>query len=45
MPRIDAETGLGLVTDVCLKRKIRNYVDIVKDAAPGYDIYVRKAVF
>ena len=42
MPRIDAETGLGLVTDVCLKRKIRNYVDIVKDAAPGYDIYVRE---
>jgi len=42
MPRIDPETGNGLVTDVCLKRKIRNYVDIVKDAAPGYDIYVRE---
>lgn len=42
MPRIDAETGHGLVTDVCLKRKIRNYVDIVKDGAEGYDIYVRE---
>lgn len=42
MPRIDAETGLGLVTDVCLKRKIRNYVDIVKNGAEGYDIYVRE---
>lgn len=42
MPRIDVETGLGLVTDVCLKRKIRNYVDIVKDEEQGYDIYVRE---
>lgn len=42
MPRIDAETGLGLVTDVCLKRKIRNYIDIVKEGAEGYDIYVRE---
>jgi len=42
MPRIDAETGHGLVTDVCLKRKIRNYVDIVKNGAEGYDIYVRE---
>ena len=42
MPRIDAETGLGLVTDVCLKRKIRNYVDIVRNGAEGYDIYVRE---
>lgn len=42
MPRIDAETGLGLVTDVCLKRKIRNYVDIAKDGNEGYDIYVRE---
>ncbi|WP_227765683.1 type I-C CRISPR-associated protein Cas7/Csd2 [Zhaonella formicivorans] len=42
MPRIDAETGLGLVTDVCLKRKIRNYVDIVKGGIEGYDIYVRE---
>jgi len=42
MPRIDAETGLGLVTDVCLKRKIRNYVDIAKNGTGGYDIYVRE---
>lgn len=42
MPRIDPETSLGLVTDVCLKRKIRNYVDIVKNGAQGYDIYVRE---
>ncbi|ABO49540.1 CRISPR-associated protein, Csd2 family [Desulforamulus reducens MI-1] len=42
MPRIDAETGLGLVTDVCLKRKIRNYVDIVKNGIEGFDIYVRE---
>ena len=42
MPRIDAETGHGLVTDVCLKRKIRNYVDLVKNKAEGYDIYVRE---
>jgi len=44
MPRIDAETGLGLVTDVCLKRKIRNYVELVKAGEPGYDIYVREGV-
>lgn len=42
MPRIDPETGLGLVTDVCLKRKIRNYVDIVKGGTEGFDIYVRE---
>jgi CRISPR-associated protein Csd2 len=39
-PRIDPETGHGLVTDVCLKRKIRNYVDVVKQGAEGYNIYV-----
>ncbi|QKO31111.1 type I-C CRISPR-associated protein Cas7/Csd2 [Caproicibacterium lactatifermentans] len=44
MPRIDPETGLGLVTDVCLKRKIRNYVETVKDDAPGYRIYIKKGV-
>ncbi|WP_338669718.1 type I-C CRISPR-associated protein Cas7/Csd2 [Pseudodesulfovibrio methanolicus] len=44
-PRIDPETGHGLVTDVCLKRKIRNYVDVVKQGAEGYNIYVtEKAV-
>lgn len=44
MPRIDQETGLGLVTDVCLKRKIRNYVEAAKEDAPGYRIYVKDHV-
>ena len=44
MPRVDPETGLGLVTDVCLKRKIRNYVETVKDDAEGYRIYVKEGV-
>lgn len=49
MPRVDAETNLGLVTDVCLKRKVRNYVSLVKRGAsgnplPGYDIYVQEGV-
>lgn len=44
MPRIDPETGYGLVTDVCLKRKIRNYVEIVKEEEPGYEIYIREDV-
>lgn len=42
MPRIDAETSLGIVTDVCLKRKIRNYVEIVKGDQPGFYIYVKE---
>ncbi len=41
LPRIDAETGMGLVTDVCLKRKVRNYVQIVKSGAEGYDVFVK----
>lgn len=41
MPRIDAESGYGFVTDVCLKRKIRNYVELVKDTEPGYNILVK----
>ena len=41
MPRIDPETGCGLVTDVCLKRKIRNYVETAKEDAPGYRIYIK----
>lgn len=44
MPRVDPETGIGIVTDVCLKRKIRNYVDIKKDNADGYRIYVKKNI-
>ena len=44
MPRIDPESGLGLVTDVCLKRKIRNYVETVKEDEKGYQIYIREDV-
>ena len=44
MPRIDPETGYGLVTDVCLKRKIRNYVETVKEDEAGYGIYIREDV-
>ena len=42
MPRIDAETGRGLVTDVCIKRKIRNYVQITKSFQRPFDIYVKE---
>ena len=42
MPRIDPETSYGLVTDVCLKRKIRNFVEIVKTGQPPYEIYIRE---
>ena len=42
LPRIDAETGMGLVTDVCLKRKVRNYVQVAKECAAGFDIYVKE---
>lgn len=44
MPRVDPETGCGLVTDVCLKRKIRNYVETAKEDAPGYRIYIKDQV-
>lgn len=44
MPRVDPETGLGLVTDVCLKRKIRNYVETVKEDTPGFGIYIKDNV-
>ena len=44
MPRIDPESGLGLVTDVCLKRKIRNYVETVKEDAEGFQIYIKEDV-
>lgn len=44
MPRIDPETGYGLVTDVCLKRKIRNYVETVKEDESGYGIYIKEDV-
>lgn len=42
LPRIDPETGHGLVTDVCLKRKIRNYVQIVKNGDSGNDIFIKE---
>ena len=44
MPRIDPETGYGLVTDVCLKRKIRNYVEMAREGEPGYRIYIKDGV-
>ncbi len=49
LPRIDAETGMGLVTDVCLKRKVRNYVQMAPPVSngtptPGYDIFVKEKV-
>ena len=42
MPRIDPLTQRGLITDVCLKRKIRDYVDTVKEGEEGYRIYIKK---
>ena len=44
MPRVDPETGYGIVTDVCLKRKIRNYVETAKEDADGYRIYIKDQV-
>ena len=42
LPRVDAETGMGLVTDVCLKRKVRNYVQVAKGQTDGYDIFIKE---
>ena len=42
LPRVDAETGMGLVTDVCLKRKVRNYVQVAKQLADSYDIFIKE---
>lgn len=42
MPRIDAETGEGLISDVCLKRKVRNYVTVVKGCESPYDIFIKE---
>ena len=44
MPRIDPETGYGIVTDVCLKRKIRNYVELVKQDGAGFKIYIKEGI-
>lgn len=41
LPRVDAETGMGLVTDVCLKRKVRNYVQLAKKSQVPFDIFVK----
>ena len=42
LPRVDPETGHGLVTDVCLKRKVRNFVGTVKEEKPPFEIYVKE---
>lgn len=42
LPRVDAETSMGLVTDVCLKRKVRNYVQVAKNCAAGFDIFIKE---
>lgn len=42
LPRVDAETGIGLITDVCIKRKIRNFVQIVKNAERPNDIFIKE---
>ncbi|MDD6850917.1 MAG: type I-C CRISPR-associated protein Cas7/Csd2 [Bacteroidales bacterium] len=42
LPRVDTETGMGLVTDVCLKRKVRNYVQVAKQLNDGYDIFIKE---
>lgn len=42
LPRVDAETGMGLVTDVCLKRKVRNFVQLAKQGEVGYDIFIKE---
>lgn len=44
-PRVDAETGYGYITDVCLKRKIRNYVELVKEGEAGYNILIKPDKF
>lgn len=42
LPRVDAETSRGIVTDVCLKRKVRNYVQLSKNCTQGYDIFIKE---
>lgn len=44
MPRVDPESGVGLVTDVCIKRKIRNYVETLKEDKQGYQIYIKENI-
>lgn len=42
LPRLDAETGQGLVTDVCIKRKIRNFIGVTKEEQPPFEIYIKE---
>ena len=42
LPRVDAETSQGIVTDVCLKRKVRNYAILTKGKEAGFDIFVKE---
>ena len=42
LPRVDAETGMGLVTDVSLKRKVRNFVQLTQSETPNRQIFVRE---
>jgi CRISPR-associated protein Csd2 len=42
LPRVDPETSHGLVSDVCLKRKVRNFIQLARDGVQGYDIYVKE---
>lgn len=42
LPRLDAETGRGLVTDVSLKRKVRNFIEMVKSSQPGFQIFIKE---
>lgn len=44
MPRIDPETSIGIVTDVCIKRKIRNFIEVTKEDEPRFNIYVKDGV-
>ncbi|AYB41662.1 type I-C CRISPR-associated protein Cas7/Csd2 (plasmid) [Brevibacillus laterosporus] len=44
MPRVDGETGHGIVTDVCLKRRVRNYIEMIKHEETGFQIYVTEGV-
>lgn len=44
MPRIDPETSFGIVTDVCLKRKIRNYIELIKKDEAGFKIYIKEVL-
>lgn len=42
LPRVDSESGQGLITDVCIKRKVRNFVELTRQDTPNYDIYVKE---